>query len=225
MLRKIGCKENLVTMGLEIQELLKKYNERFMQNNSHGDELCEEIFEFTDRSSLLILSAPHSTRSFVAKREKMADLYTGALVQYLGEKHQVSTLIRTKYTPFKALISDCVVQKNLGEHYFLDIHGFNQEVGYDICLGTGEFSEEAYPYLQDIVNIAHQFGLKAVINHPNYMGKIGLTGRYQKFYNKPNVIQVELKQHLRDFYGHFDVVENITLPFFEQIIRQYQANE
>ena len=71
----------------------------------------------------------------------------------------------------------------------------------------------------------HQFGLKAVINHPNYMGKIGLTGRYQKFYNKPNVIQVELKQLLRDFYGHFDVVKNITLPFFEQIIRQYQANE
>ena len=208
-----------------MQELLKIYNERFMQNNSHGDELCEEIFEFTDRSSLLILSAPHSTRSFVAKKEKMADLYTGALVQYLGEKYDISTLIRTKYTPFRMLISDYVVQQNFGEHYFLDIHGFNQNIGYDICLGTGNFSDEAYPYLQDIVNVACQFGLKVAINHPNYMGKIGLTGRYQKFYNKPNVIQMELKQYLRDFYGHFEVVKNVTLPFFEQIIRHYQANE
>lgn len=208
-----------------MQELLKIYNEKFMQNNSHGDELCEEIFEFTDRSSLLILSAPHSTRSFVAKKEKMADLYTGALVQYLGEKYDISTLIRTKYTPFRMLISDYVVQQNLGEHYFLDIHGFNQNIGYDICLGTGNFSDEAYPYLQDIVNVACQFGLKVAINHPNYMGKIGLTGRYQKFYNKPNVIQMELKQYLRDFYGHFEVVKNVTLPFFEQIIRHYQTNE
>ena len=208
-----------------MQELLKIYNEKFMQNNSHGDELCEEIFEFTDRSSLLILSAPHSTRSFVAKKEKMADLYTGALVQYLGEKYDISTLIRTKYTPFRMLISDYVVQQNLGEHYFLDIHGFNQNIGYDICLGTGNFSDEVYPYLQDIVNVACQFGLKVAINHPNYMGKIGLTGRYQKFYNKPNVIQMELKQYLRDFYGHFEVVKNVTLPFFEQIIRHYQTNE
>lgn len=208
----------------EMQVLLKKYNERFMQNNSHGDELCEEIFEFTDRSSLLILSAPHSTRSFVAKREKMADLYTGALVQYLGEKYHVSTLIRTKFTPFKALISDCVVQKNLGEHYFLDVHGFNQDIDYDVCLGTGDFSENAYPYLQDIVNVAHQFGLKTVVNHPDYRGRFGLTGKYQKNYNKPNVIQIELKQHLRDFYRYPDIVENVTIPFFEQIIRKYQAN-
>lgn len=211
-------------MGLEIQELLKKYNERFMQNNSHGDELCEDIFEFTDRSSLLILSAPHSTRSFVAKKEKKADLYTGALVQYLGEKYHISTLIRTKFTPFKALISDCIVQKNLGEHYFLDVHGFNQEVDFDICLGTGNFLEENYPYLQDIVNIAHQFGLRVVVNHPNYMGKVGLTGRFQKIYNKPNVIQIELKQHLRDFYRYPDIVEKITIPFFEQVIHKYQVN-
>ena len=208
-----------------MQELLKKYNERFMQNNSHGDELCEEIFEFTDRSSLLILSAPHSTRSFVAKKEKVADLYTGALVQYLGEKHHLSTLIRTKFTPFKALVSDCVVQKNLGENYFLDIHGFNQDIGYDVCLGTGDLGEENYPYLQEIVNIARQFGLKTVVNHPNYRGKAGLTGRYQKHYGKPNVIQVELKQYLRDFYHHFDIVEKVTIPFFEQIIHKYQKNE
>ena len=208
-------------MESEIQELLKKFNERFMRNNSHGDELCGEIFEFMDYSSSLILSAPHSTRSFVAKREKMADLYTGALVQYLGEKHHVSTLIRTKFTPFKTLISDCIVQKNLEEHYFLDIHGFNQEIGYDVCLGTGNFSGENYPYLQDIVSIAHQFGLRVAVNHPHYMGKVGLTGRFQKIYNKPNVIQVELKQHLRDFYRYPDIVEKVTIPFLEQVIHKY----
>ena len=203
-------------------DALKKYNECFVLNHSHGQEENEDVFEFTDYSSLLILSAPHATRSFCNKKEKCADLYTGALVKHLGAVNKISTLVRTKFTPYKFLISDYVAEHNLQDHYFLDIHGFNQNIGYDICLGIADFDDENYPYLDCILKIAAKYNLKTIINHPEYTGKVGLTGRYQTAFGKPNVIQVELKQYLRDFYQNSDVVTNITLPFFNEVIDCYR---
>lgn len=203
-------------------ELLNKYNRRFVLNQSHGVEDRDEIFEFTDYSSRLILSAPHATRSFCNKQEKCADLFTGALVEYIGSTNKISTLVRTKFTPYKALISDYITEHNLQHHYFLDIHGFNRDVGYDVCLGTAHFAAENYPYLHHILQIAEKYDLKTAINHPNYTGKIGLTGRYQKAFEKPNVIQIELKQYLRDFYTNLSTIETVTIPFFNEIIRCYK---
>lgn len=202
--------------------MLKKYNECFILNNSHGQEELENIFEFTDYYSSLILSAPHATRSFCNKKEKCADLYTGAIVKYLGSVNKISTLVRTKFTPQKNLISDYITEHNLQNHYFLDIHGFNQNINYDICLGIADLRTKNYPYLECILQIAKKYNLKTIVNHPDYTGKVGLTGRYQKTFNKPNVIQIELKQYLRDFYKNPDIVANITLPFFYDIICCYK---
>lgn len=203
-------------------DALKKYNDSFVLNCSHGQEEREDIFEFENYSSQLILSAPHATRSFCNKKEKCADLYTGAIVKYLGAKNQISTIVRTKFTPYKSLISDYITEHKLQEHHFLDIHGFNQDIGYDICLGIADFDAKNYPYLSNIQQIAQNYNLKTIVNHPNYTGKAGLTGRYQKTFGTPNVIQIELQQYLRDFYNHSDVVINITIPFFNDIIRCYK---
>lgn len=205
-------------------DTLKKYNECFILNRSHGQEEREDVFEFIDYSSSLILSAPHATRSFCNKKEKCADLYTGALVKHLGAVNKISTLVRTKFTPYKFLISDYVAEHNLQDHYFLDIHGFNQEIDYDICLGIADFDDKNYPYLNHILQIAKQYKLKTVVNHPDYTGKVGFTGRYQKTFNRPNVIQVELQSYLRDFYQNPDIVLNVTMPFFYDVIHCYEKN-
>lgn len=200
---------------------LKKYNERFALNRCHGDENCAEIFEFTDYSSALILSAPHATCSFCNKKEKISDLYTGALVKYLGNKHKISHIVRTKFVPEKRLISDFIRKEALQNHYFLDIHGFNKDIGADICLGVGYLNTANYPYLQKIIDIAKKYNLKISVNHPNYRGTAGLTGRYQKEFGVPNVIQIELKQYLRDFMSYPEIVKKTTLPFFKDIIKEY----
>ena len=202
--------------------ILKKYNKPFMQNYSHGDANNAEVFQYTNCNSNLILTAPHSTRSFCNKQEKCADLYTGAIVKYLGEQNNISTIVRTKFTPYKMLISDWIAQNNIAQHYFLDIHGFNQNIGYDICLGIGEFEERNYPYLQNIIQISAKYGLKTIINHPNYCGIKGLTGRYQKLFNKPNVIQIEINKPLRDFFQYPDMVKNISIPFLTEVINLYK---
>lgn len=200
---------------------LRKYDELFARNHSSGNELSNEIFVFENRGSNLILSAPHATKTFCNKKEKCADLYTGAIVKLLGEERNVSTLIRNKFVAEKVLISDFIVQNELQNHYFLDIHGFDKELGYDVCLGIGDGDENNYPYLIQIARTIEKYGLRPIVNHPNYCGKFGLVGRYQKMFGNPKVIQVELKRYLRDFYNNSDVVENITMPMLREIVMLY----
>jgi len=200
-------------------ETLKKYDEVFSQNHSHGDETSEDVFCFTDFKTRLILSAPHATASFANKKEKQADLFTGALVQYLGMKNHISTLIRKKYVPYKCLVSDYIVDHGLEGHYFLDIHGFAKVDDCDVCLGTGLFGAVQYPYVQEILDIAKKYDLRVALNHPDYRGKAGLTRRLQQTTEKPYCLQVELHRNLRDFYQYPDRVENVTVPFLRDIIQ------
>jgi len=203
---------------------LKKYNERYAANKSHGVENAKDVFEYAERGSRLILSAPHATCSFVKKHEKLADLFTGAIAQYLGMKNHISTIIRTKYTPYKALISDYIFENKLDNHYFLDLHGFDKDIDYDICLGTADCLPEDCPYLAEILDIAKKYHLKTIVNHPNYTGMVGLTGRYQIACGKPNVIQMEIKRYLRDFYNNPDTVLDVTIPFLTDVIRLYEKD-
>ena len=202
--------------------ILKAYNDLYFFNGSRGDETSSQIFLFHDRHSKLILTAPHATRSFANKKEKLADLYTGALTQYIGEITQTSTIIRQKFTPYRALISDYIAQIELQDHYFLDIHGFNQNIPYDVCFGIASFQEQDYPFLNQIIQTAKKYKLRTIVNHPSYTGKFGLTGRYQKIFNTPNVIQIELSRHLRDFYQNPDIVEHTTVPFLCEICKFYK---
>lgn len=49
-------------------EELKKYNELYHQNCSHGDETSSCVYKFDDRGTKLILTAPHSTRIFINEK-------------------------------------------------------------------------------------------------------------------------------------------------------------
>lgn len=205
----------------DIIDELKKYNQPFIQNNACGNINCKKIFEFDDCHSGLILSAPHSTRSFVFHQEKIADMGTGALVKLLSIQKNISVITRTKFTPHKAHILDFITQNNIQEHYFLDVHGFCKEKKYDICLGTGYYDASLYPYLDKILRVIEKYALRVAVNHKNYTGRIGLTGRYQKKWQRPNVLQIELQKDLRDFYNHPERVENITIPLLSEIIDVY----
>lgn len=200
-------------------ETLKKYDAVYLQNRSHGDETSEDVFCFTDFGTNLILSAPHATASFANKKEKQADLFTGALVQYLGMKNHISNIIRKKFTPYKCLISDYISEHGLCDHYFLDIHGFVKIDDCDVCLGTGLFGATDYPYVKEILDIAQKYNLRVALNHPDYRGKAGLVGRLQQETEKPCCLQVELHRNLRDFYQYPDTVKNVTIPFLEDIIK------
>ena len=73
--------------------------------HSYGNTDRNETFEYTNRNTSLILSAPHATKSFVRKKEKLADLYTGAIVKYLGQKENTSTIIILQTTTLRSITS------------------------------------------------------------------------------------------------------------------------
>lgn len=198
-------------------ERLKKSEELFAENNYYGMVSRENIFEFTDRSSKVILSAPHAVRSFVQGGIKVPDLFTGAIAEVLGCDCALSTIVRTRYAEGRHYISDFVKEKGLKEHYFLDIHGMSENQNFELAVGTGYFSAQSYSkILIRLKYLAEKYGIKMTINHPDYRGAVGLTGRYQKEYGSPNILQLEWRKDMRDFYRFPEKVLNITLPFIKE---------
>ena len=180
------------------------------------------MFKYIDRGSNLIFSAPHSTQSFVNRKDKVADLYTGTIVEYVGEQTNTSTLTRMKYVNKRVRIFDYVAKHGLQNHFFIDVHGFDKDINYDVCLGIYQYETEKYPYLSEIVNVLQKYGLRVAINYPTYTGKGGFTRHYQEQVGKPNIIQIELKRYLRDFYKNPDIVENVTIPMMIEIADYYK---
>lgn len=211
-------------MEKDIYTVFEEYDKAFWQNHWKGDLQSKEAFEFCDKASSLILSAPHATRSVSAGKERVSDKFTGALVRYLGEENGLSTLIRVKCSEKEDCISEYVAQHILQNHYFLDIHGFDKDIGFDMCLGIGKgFCKEKVPFLENILEIAEKHGIKTAVNHPKYSGSRGFTGQYQSLFHAPNVIQVELSRPLRDFYNHLQTVQNVTIPFFKETVMCYKT--
>lgn len=86
--------------------------------------------------------------------------------------------------------------------------------GFDLAIGTGYLLPQEYKQeLAYIDALCRQFGLAYVINHENYTGRAGLTGRLQKQTGKANVLQLEWRRGFRDIFTHPDAVCQITVPF------------
>lgn len=199
-------------------EFLKTSEEVFSHNDYFGQENDAEFFSFEDRKSRVVLSAPHAIRTFVCKKVKAPDLFTGALVKVIGEKFGYSSLVRTGFCSQKILINDFIKEKNLGDKYFLDIHGMDNSREFDLAVGTGNFSAGVYrSEILKIRELTEKYKIKMVINHPDYRGIKGLTGRYQKEFGLPQVLQLEWRQDFRNFYTCPEKVLEQTIPFIAEL--------
>lgn len=197
---------------------LCKYNDFFAQNNSEGNITADEVFVYLYHGSRVCLSAPHATKSFANKQPKKCDLYTGAIVRYIAERYNYDCIFRQKYLPQKTLISDFILQHNLTNHFFLDIHAMKEGTGFDLAVGTAYMSEEQYAQpLQIIAALCRKYQLNYVINHPDYTGKFGLTGRLQKATGYANVLQLEWRLAYRDIFNNFDNVSKTSIPFLKDL--------
>ena len=76
--------------------------------------------------------------------------------------------------------------------------------------------------MEDIIAILKKYDLRTIVNYPGYTGKGGFTRRYQEKFGKPNIIQMELKRYLRDFYQNPEIVEKTTIPMMIEIANCYK---
>ena len=94
--------------------------------------------------------------------------------------------------PQKCLISDFILQNKLENRFFLDIHGMSDENDFDLAIGTGYLIPEKYSLQLEYIDVlAKKYDIKYVVNHKNYTGCPGLTGRLQQKTGKANVLQLE----------------------------------
>lgn len=203
-----------------MQEALKLYDVDYRTNEFRGQVNEDDVFRFLNRGSKVILSAPHATQTFINNQVKASDLYTGALVQLLGEKYNFSTILRRKLVEEKSLINEVVIAKKLSSHYFLDIHGMKAENPFELAVGTG--FESALKYrkeLEYIKSLANKYHISMIINHPNYRGPWGLTGFMQRHFSSKQILQLEWRLDMRDFYKYPDKVINQTIPFIADLAK------
>lgn len=190
----------------------------FLANGSDGRLGATDLFEMANRGSAVILSAPHATNTFVNGKRKKIDLFTGEIVSALGAELNLSTIVRIKFVSEEVRISDFIVEKNLSRHFFLDIHGMSEHCKFGLAVGTGYFAADDYVRQLELIRfLAEKYKIDFVVNHPNYCGKIGLTGHYQKHFNKPNVLQLEWRKDFRNYYEYPEKVLGQTIPFLSEL--------
>lgn len=194
------------------------HEKKFEQNGFHGEIHQAPVFKFFDKNSHVVFSAPHTTRTVINGKSRFSDRFTGAITMYLGEKTDFSTIVRQKFIQKEVSIIDFVTENNLEGHFFLDVHGMRADVPFELAVGTGYFAESKYEkQLYIIERLAKKFGIKWILNHENYQGKIGFTGKYQERYNQPNILQLEWRKDMRDFIDFPQNVINKTISFLKDL--------
>ena len=196
---------------------LKELEKSFSQNKYAGNLKEKRVFSFVNNNSFVCLTAPHATSSTVYKRFKSCDLFTGAIVKYLGDKNKLSYIVRNKYWFKKCTVSSFILKNKLSDHYFLDIHAMKDRP-FDLAVGIGYCSKDDYKEELDIIEkLCKKYKLKYVVNHPSYTGQLGLTGRLQQKISSANALQLEWSKKYRDFNEHSDNVLKVTLPFIKEL--------
>lgn len=205
---------------------LIELNEKYWQNDGFG--AGKQAFAFTDRKSKLIISAPHAVKTFHNGQIKPADLFTGAIVEYVGELCGLSTLIRTAYVDRDYFPDEYVTEQGLTDFFFLDFHGMINHDDFDLAIGTGLLEADAYQKALDIIQKqAEIYQLRQVVNYPHYSGIAGMTAftaRMQRLTGMPQVLQLEVGRDFRDFYSLPDNVLNQTIPFLRAVLKTLYGN-
>lgn len=198
-----------------MQKLLKQYEAYFSQNHGRGDLKATDVYTYKKGKRDVCFCAPHAVHSFVHKQEKTRDVGTGAIVCYLNTQ-DFPVIVRNKFVPHKEMISDFILSQKLENHFFLDIHGMKAHKDFDLAIGTGYLPKEKYKKeLQKIKELCRKYKIKYRVNLPQYMGKIGLTGRLQKATGVANFLQLEFAPELRDIDGQ--VIQEKTIPFLIEL--------
>lgn len=198
-------------------ERLRQYEQPYALNNYRGAG-GGAVFFRQDRGSRLILTAPHAVRIFRDGREKLQDIYTGALTEFAADANGLSVITRRRFTKKENPITDFIIARGLEHHAFLDIHGMNAGREFELAVGTGVLPKEDFAFeLELIGSLAEKYRLRWVVNHPDYTGRRGLTGDLGRLFPVPRILQLEWRFDMRDFVHYPTNVTERTLPFLGEL--------
>lgn len=145
-----------------------KLNDKYYKNNCNGSKLNNNNYILIEGKNNILLSAPHAVR----QREKLADSYTGAIVEYLAKNTNSYAIIRCcnfsddpnrddygKGLEYKDKIIDIIRQNSI--EYMFYIHGCNDYHEFDIDLGTNNGKNCTSNLIHCLKNEFSKFNVKA----------------------------------------------------------------
>jgi hypothetical protein len=212
--------------------ILKELNQPFMLNKCDGPA-NGQITRRTDLDSKVILLSVHGTNHFKDNKgmNKIADLYTGPLTQYLAKITNSSSIINLRkhisISPYEkpslAEIELEKMSKKAINNIILDLHGAKNSSEFDLFIGTHlQPPNLMQEKLIDIfLSISKKYNLKTSLNHPNYAAKsqhtmtsISLNHGFE------STLQIEITKKHRDFYNNENNASNLV-DFLEESIKAY----
>lgn len=149
-------------------EFLEQLEKQYSSNNYNGIKTVGNNFKIFEGSVPVLISASHSVKTVRNGTLKAADIYTGAITEYLCKTCNVNGIVRIfnqqqtgnddpnyynsgKSLLYKKAMLDII--KNKGIVCVIDIHGCSDEHGFEIEIGTnsGKYLNKKQDYSDLII--------------------------------------------------------------------------
>lgn len=202
---------------------IDELNQKYFNDNCNGVTINEKNYIVIIGSNNILLSAPHAVR----QKCKLADMYTGAIVEYIARNTGSFAIIRCcnlNDNPneddygygldYKNKILDIIEKNNI--KYFFDIHGCKNYSSLDIDLGTNNgkniCKETTLSILLEELN---NFDVK-VDKFFKATNKNNIS-RYVHDYGKIDAIQIEISKNIRKDEKLLDIFINRFINVIEKL--------
>jgi len=173
--------------------------------NKYEDNINNFIYILNDGNVPIMFTAIHTVMQNKENGIKMAESYTSAVCQYVGNKIQGSYFIKAidngidsnslVEDEFKQLLLKRIKDNNI--KILIDIHGSKGTYGFDVELGTLNDMTSQSSTITNLINCFKNNGINKIsINDPFKGG--GLT-KYIYENTNIDVIQLEVSYAYRDF--------------------------
>lgn len=173
--------------------------------NRYEDDINDFIYISNDGDVPVMFTAIHTVTQNKETGIKMAEPYTSAVCQYVGNKINGSYFIKAIDNgidsnsliedEFKQLLLKKIKDNNI--KFLFDIHGAKETYGFDVELGTLNNMSSQSSTITNLINCFKKNGInKIAINSPFKGG--GLT-KYIYENTNIDIIQLEISHAYRDF--------------------------
>ena len=196
---------------------IEQLNEKYMKNDLQEEKKEESNFKIIKGNKPIILSAPHAVSQNPPDRIKVAEKYTGAIVEYLCEKVGTYGIVRLANwgdnpnnenegygLKYKQAISKLIEENSI--KCLIDFHGCKNTYGFDFDIGTnnGENINDKENYLKIIKKSLEEIGI-VTIDEKFKANREVVISNYISKKNKIACFQIEISKKLRE--SHQELIQ------------------
>lgn len=191
----------------------------------------EKSFEYIEGKQKIILSAPHSVRQIRNNKIKGKDFCTGTIAILLQKAIGCYCIYKTKncnddanYDIENNIYKDKIIEliKNKKIKFLLDIHGAKDGQGFDIDVGTANYSNlnGKNKYIEDFIKIGEKYNLNITIDKVFKADTLHTVANTIAIKTKIPCMQIEIAKKYRDIeqFNNIKIILNFLEEYSKNIL-------